>query len=80
MWQKVEEQLNAKLPFVVYRKPRDGDVNAVFQNDKAVKRVVDFSRKGFVFASFDTKKAPILLKEDKRLKFQFSADDSSSIF
>lgn len=72
MWQAVEEQLNAQLPFVVYRKPKEEEVNAIFQNDSGLNRVTDFSKSGFVFASFDTENAPILLKEDKRLKFQFS--------
>jgi len=77
MWQEVEKQLNVKLPFVVYRKPKEEEVNVICQNDNALNRVVDFSRNGFVFAAFDTKKDPIILRADKRLRFQFSVTEAS---
>lgn len=80
MWQAVEKQYRAKLPFVVYRKPKEEEVNAIFQNDSTLNRVTDFSKSGFVFASFDVKNAPIFLKADKSCKFQLIEPEAAPNF
>ncbi len=71
MWSIIENQLTAKLPFVVYRKPHDKDVNAVFQSDNEINHVDDFTETGFVFAPFAPGKKVILLRDDDRLQFPF---------
>lgn len=77
MWERVEEQLSNQLPFVVYRTPKQSEVNAVFQNDKSLNMVSDFSETGFVFASFESKTAPILIRENERLNVQFNRGEPS---
>lgn len=72
MWQRIEKQLSDQLPFVVYRKPKQSEVNAIFQKDKALNEVSDFSETGFVFAPFESTTAPVLIREDEDLSKQFS--------
>ncbi|NNM18937.1 MAG: chorismate-binding protein [Croceitalea sp.] len=62
MIQKVEAQLAQDLPFVVYRPPHKNRVNAIFQPNKDLNKVYDFTESGFVFAPFETSKASILIK------------------
>jgi isochorismate synthase len=71
MWPQIEKQLNRQLPFVVYRKPNQEEVLVIFQKDNSLHRVTDFSEKGFVFAAFNTQNAPVLLKNDQSLIFEF---------
>lgn len=80
MWSVIEEQLNAQLPFVVYRKPKEEEVNVVFQNDSALNLVSDFSISGFILAPFETKSLPILLQADKKQKFTFFEKEAASHF
>ena len=72
MWQRIERQLQDQLPFVVYRKPKQSEVKAIFQKDKILNRVLDFSETGFVFAPFDSKTPPVLIKEDEKLSGQLA--------
>jgi len=76
MWQAVEEQLKNQLPFVVYRKPKEEEVNAIFQDNNVLNRVSDFNKAGFVFASFNTENVPILLKADKRKKILITESEA----
>jgi isochorismate synthase len=50
---KVIEQQEQKLPFVLYCKPNSDTIIGMFQRNDMLFNVVDFSEKGFVFASFD---------------------------
>lgn len=54
-------QLDNELPFVVYRKPNESLVHAIFQKDAELHLVDDFSETGFVFAPFDSNSKPVLL-------------------
>ncbi|TYA59140.1 chorismate-binding protein [Formosa maritima] len=58
---QIQQQLNNKLPFVVYRKPNDTLVKVLLQNTDEVHIVKDYSEKGFVFAPFDTNKEVVLI-------------------
>jgi isochorismate synthase len=50
---KAKNQLDKKLPFVLYCKPNSDTVIGLFQQNDTLYEVNDFTEKGFVFASFD---------------------------
>jgi len=64
--EKVNNQYVQNLPFVVYRKPNENTVCAIFQKDTLVHSIKDFTETGFVFAPFDSDKPTILLRADKK--------------
>jgi len=72
MWQHIEKQLNDQLPFVVYRKPKQSEISAVFQKDKILKEVIDFNESGFLFAPFESHSTPVLITKDAYLSSEFS--------
>lgn len=57
----VSAQLDASLPFVIYRKPKAAIVKALLQEDDTLHHAVNFEETGFVFAPFDTAQASILI-------------------
>ncbi|WP_276166552.1 chorismate-binding protein [Zobellia alginiliquefaciens] len=73
-FQKIESQLERKLPFVAYRKPNENAINAIFQKDSDLHHVKDYTETGFVFAPFDSDSPAVLLKLDE----VFSLTDFSS--
>ncbi|MFS4491547.1 chorismate-binding protein [Maribacter sp. 2308TA10-17] len=62
--QQVSRQYTNKLPFVVYRKPKETSVQAILQKDTVVHYVKDFTETGFVFAPFDDQNAVVLIPAD----------------
>jgi isochorismate synthase len=50
---KAIKQQEQKLPFVLYCKPNSDMIIGMFQHNDTLFDVVDFTEKGFVFASFD---------------------------
>lgn len=52
-FEKVIKQQEQKLPFVLYCKPNSDTIIGMFQHNDALFNVVDFTEKGFLFASFD---------------------------
>jgi isochorismate synthase len=50
---KVIQQQQQDLPFVLYCKPNSDTIIGMFQQNDALYNVNDFTEKGFVFASFD---------------------------
>lgn len=68
------------LPFVVYRKPNAINSTAILQHDNSLHTVSDFSESGFVFAPFDSTKAPILLPFDTVLEEEIHAKKSSESY
>ncbi|UJH67122.1 chorismate-binding protein [Allomuricauda sp. SCSIO 65647] len=72
---KAAQQYGSGLPFVLYRKPRDKQIRAIFQKDAALNIVDDFQESGFVFAPFDTKKPTVLLKPDTLFSAIFSSNN-----
>nr|WP_315201665.1 chorismate-binding protein [uncultured Flavobacterium sp.] len=50
---KVIQQQEQNLPFVLYCKPNSDTIIGMFQRNDTLFNVVDFTEKGFVFASFD---------------------------
>lgn len=65
---KIAAHYSKNLPFVVYRKPKEQHVVALFQDDACLHHVADFTESGFVFAPFDTQKEIVLLHCDERLE------------
>ncbi|MBM1107424.1 chorismate-binding protein [Aurantibacter crassamenti] len=74
MWQRIEKQLSDQLPFVVYCKPRQTEIKAIFQKDKSLTKVSDFTESGFVFAPFESKDAAVLIKNDEHIHLEFSEE------
>ncbi|MBX9807797.1 MAG: isochorismate synthase [Flavobacteriaceae bacterium] len=54
--EKAKNQYKQNLPFVLYCKPNSNTVIGLFQQNDTLFSVMDFTEKGFVFASFDGSK------------------------
>ncbi|MCJ7467148.1 MAG: chorismate-binding protein [Maribacter sp.] len=65
---KTEAHLAKDLPFVIYRRPHETAVNALFQNDAKVRYSINYTESGFVFAPFDTARGAILIAADETLQ------------
>ena len=76
---KIENQQEKKLPFVVYRKPNESSVTAIFQNDDALNYVKDFSEIGFVFAPYNTDDLAVLMELDAIFKAEYVCEDVSNL-
>jgi isochorismate synthase len=61
---KAIEQQEQRLPFVLYCKPNSDTIIGMFQRNDTLFNVVDFTEKGFVFASFDGN-STYLIPEDQ---------------
>ncbi|GLU44992.1 isochorismate synthase [Allomuricauda sp. NBRC 101325] len=64
LFHKIEECFEAKLPFVIYRKPQENKLTAVFQQTKDLHFVKDFKERGFVFAPFTPYEGQVLIQPD----------------
>ncbi|WP_420601401.1 chorismate-binding protein [Flagellimonas sp.] len=62
---KVDSCFNGELPFSLYRKPLENQVNCIFQSDNSLHTISDFEDKGFVFAPFDLNNNAIVVKPDE---------------
>ena len=60
-FERIHQQFNNNLPFVVYRRPNENVVNTLLQNDDDIHTVIDFSESGFVFAPFDNREDAVLI-------------------
>lgn len=76
---KITDQYTDELPFVVYSKPNETSVNALFQADSTINYVDDFSEEGFVFAPFDNTEKPVLLSFDNSLTTIFNSENCELI-
>ncbi|CAH8283130.1 isochorismate synthase [Mariniflexile fucanivorans] len=61
---RIETQYTNKLPFVVYRKPRESKLNALLQSTNQLHIINDFTEKGFVFAPFNDAETSVLIPFD----------------
>lgn len=61
----ITQQLAAKKPFVVYRKPNSEKVKVVMQQNSVVHKVNDYTETGFIFSPFDASSPSILIKQDE---------------
>lgn len=71
---KVDSCLDNELPFVIYRKPRERQVTAIFQSNDFLNRSYDFTERGFVFAPFIFSDNAVLIKADEVITSIFEID------
>ena len=55
-FQKVSQQYNQKLPFVMYSKPNSSNSFGLLQNDTSINTIENYNNKGFVLNSFTSDK------------------------
>ena len=53
IFNKTQTHFNAKLPFVIYKKPNELCINGIFQKTTELFLINNFTEKGFAFCSFD---------------------------
>lgn len=58
---RIETQYTKQLPFVVYRKPRENDLNVLLQPNDNIHFTTDFTEKGFVFAPFESTETSVFI-------------------
>ncbi|MDR6301413.1 chorismate-binding protein [Mesonia maritima] len=58
-FEKIQAQLQEKLPFVAYRHPNETEVLAQLQENSTLEFLEDFTQKGFIFAPFDSSKKTV---------------------
>lgn len=68
---KAEKHFESGKPFVLYRKPMEQTVKAIFQANDALHYVNDYAESGFVFAPFNDENKTILLQVDEALEADF---------
>jgi len=61
---KAKNQFSKNLPFAVFSKPNSDIVMGLFQQNDILYSVIDYTEKGFVFASFDGSKT-LLIPENQ---------------
>lgn len=66
----LQHQLEADLPFVIYRKPDTKSIYGFFQEDQTVHYAGDLSQSGFVFAPFDTLERAVLIPGEQPQKLE----------
>lgn len=76
---RAKNQLKKELPFVLYKKPSETILNAIFQDDNALHQVVDYREQGFVFAPFLESTNPVLLKSDAICKASLEVSSDKRI-
>jgi isochorismate synthase len=77
-FEKVKQQQQQNLPFVLYCKPNSDAVIGMFQQNDNLYEVVNFTEKGFVFSSFDGSKNYIIPEENSEIKhFVFDKKEAS---
>lgn len=76
---RAKNQLEKNLPFVLYSKPNEPILNAIFQGDNVVQHVVDYTETGFIFAPFLDDETPVLLKSDQVYKVQLEFSSHQTV-
>jgi isochorismate synthase len=64
---KVIQQQQRNLPFVLYCKPNSETIIGMFQQNDTLYDVVDFTEKGFVFASFDGNRIHLIPENESEI-------------
>ncbi len=73
----IELAYQQRKPFVVYKKPNDDNLNALFQNNDKLFFLKDYLQSGFVFAPFNNKNKTVLLPFDHCESFEFKISDQN---
>ncbi|MCX2680117.1 chorismate-binding protein [Galbibacter sp. EGI 63066] len=63
-FKKLASHLKNELPFVVYRKPDDRNINGLLQHNDDLFFVEDYTESGFAFAPFQADKKAILIPQN----------------
>ena len=78
--EKVDVQLEQKLPFVVYHKPNSEHLVGIFQKNDTLYFVNDYNETGFVFAPFDGDKIVLIPENQSEINIaEFKIDIDSQI-
>lgn len=72
----LQHQLEADLPFVIYRKPDSSTIQGFFQEDQTLHYAGDLSQSGFVFAPFDDHEKAVIIpgEQAQELHIEGSAE------
>lgn len=76
LFQKVAQQYNNKLPFVVYCKPNTQKMIGVFQHDDSLHELIHFNESGFAFVAFDSNKKYFIPAELSDVFVENASSDS----
>jgi len=74
LFKKLNLQFTQSLPFVVYRKPNEEGIIAIFQGTTELYTTKQFCETGFVFAPFDSNESAILIPLEQSEMVSASAD------
>ena len=79
-FQKLEQQLEAQLPFVAYRHPNSDELHLQLQQDAKLEYLENFQQEGFVFAPFDDQQHTIFFdrKSAEFSKLNYAAEELTS--
>ncbi|MCI2227890.1 chorismate-binding protein [Polaribacter sp. MSW13] len=64
-FKKIKDSYSNKLPFVVYRKPKETTISSFFLKDDMLYTTSSFTEKGFVFAPFNAEEKAVLFPLEK---------------
>ncbi|WP_031429152.1 chorismate-binding protein [Flavimarina sp. Hel_I_48] len=76
VFHRLAAQYAMGLPFVAYKKPREKEVQVIFQNDTQVHEVQTFMESGFVFAPFNKEKSILIPGKPLKADFYFTEEKS----
>ena len=63
----IRKHQEQNLPFVIYSKPNSSSIFAYLQQNETLYEVLDYSEKGFVFASFDEKQLVLIPENESKI-------------
>ncbi|MEM9143719.1 MAG: chorismate-binding protein [Bacteroidota bacterium] len=75
--QKAGEQLTQKRPFVLFSKPGDNTLNAIFQKTDRIHTTWDFRGTGFIMAPFQKGEPSIRIPNDERMDAPFVSGEEN---
>ncbi|WP_147677444.1 chorismate-binding protein [Algibacter pacificus] len=76
---RIENQYQAELPFVIYRKPNENNIFGLLQNTNDLFFTEDFTEKGFVFSPFDNTEKSVLMPLEFSKSFKTVQEISNKI-
>lgn len=66
-FERVQQQQEKNLPYVLYCKPNSDTIIGMFQQNDTLFNVTDFTEKGFVFASFDGNRIHLIPENESEI-------------
>jgi len=77
----IQKHYKSKLPFVVYRNPKEIELKAFLQKNDTIYKVSDFTESGFVFSPFDDEKPTVMIpvehSDSIHTEFEINSDPKS---